>query len=105
MSEASGAAGAVKTLGVQLSEDRHSQFSLLAGLEGLSLKDAVLAAVDLYIATRKEALAEKANQALAEVEREAALKRDALTALFGSPSESSAEAAKPTKPAGKRMDA
>ena len=74
----------VKTLGIQLPDDLHAQFSLVAGLEGLSLKDAVLAAVRGYIADRRGALAEKANQALAEIERNAAMQRDALTALFGS---------------------
>ncbi|WP_194904379.1 hypothetical protein [Catenulispora rubra] len=91
----------VKTLGVALPDDLHSQFALVAGLEGLSLKDAVLAAVREYISSRREALAEKATQALADIEKEAALKRDALQSLFGTTAsaeapKSDADAAKPT---------
>jgi hypothetical protein len=102
MSEANASAPqSVKTLGIQLPDDLHAQFSLVAGLEGLSLKDAVLAAVRGYIAERRGALAEKANQALADIERNAAMQRDALTALFGAQPDA-AEVAKPGKPAGKR---
>lgn len=97
MSETS--SGSVKTLGVQLPDEVHAQFSLVCGLEDLSLKDGVRAAVDLYIATRKEALAEKANQALAEIERNAAMQRSALTALFG---DQLSTDPKPAKAAGKR---
>ncbi len=102
MTEASSAAtGGVKTLGIQLPDATHAQFSLIASLSGLSLKDAVLEAVDLYIATKREALAEKASEALVEIEKEAALKRASLTALFGTQPDA-AEASKPAKPAGKR---
>src|SRR5258708_7596728 len=101
MSEASSSTtGGVKTLGIQLPDATHAQFSLIASLSGLSLKDAVLEAVDLYIATKKEALAEKANEALAEIEKEAALKRASLTALFGTQPDQT-EVAKPAKSAGK----
>ena len=101
MSEASSTGPqSVKTLGIQLPDATHAQFSLIASLSGLSLKDAVLEAVDLYIATKKEALAERASEALAEIEKEAALKRASLTALFGTQPDA-AEVAKPTKPAAK----
>ena len=92
MSEVS--SGGVKTLGIQLPDATHAQFSLIASLSGLSLKEAVLEAVDLYIATKKEALAEKANEAMAEIERNAAMQRAALAGLFGTPSEA-VDAAKP----------
>ena len=75
----------VKTLGVKLPDELHSQFSLVAGLNDLSLNDAVVAAVKLFIETNKaeSTFNERAAAALAEIERESAARKGAIQALFG----------------------
>ena len=86
----------VKTLGVKLPDELHAQFSMVVSLNGLSLNDGVLKAVQEYVdRNRSEAdFAERAAAALAEIEREAAARRGAIQALFGDPVQPS-EAAKP----------
>jgi hypothetical protein len=85
-----------KTLGVALSDELHAQFSLVAGLKNLSLKDAVRQAVELWIQQSRSELAERAQEAMAEIEREATLRRDALAALFGPQTPGTTEPGKPT---------
>jgi hypothetical protein len=90
--------GGVKTLGVKLSDVLHSQFSLVAQLDGISLGDAVVRAVEHYVqAKRAESdFAERAQQALEEIEREAAARRGAIQGLFGD-----GDIAAPSKPVGR----
>ena len=101
MSEPTGktATGGVKTLGVKLFDELHAQFAMVAQLNGLSLNDAVLQAVTEYIdRNRGEAdFAERAAAALAEVEREAAARREAIQALFGAKVPDAAASAEPLK--------
>ena len=75
----------VKTLGVKLPDEQHAQFTMVSQLNGLSLNDAVLQAVQEYIDRNKSAedFAERAAAALAEIEREASARRGAIEALFG----------------------
>jgi hypothetical protein len=75
----------VKTLGVRLPDEQHAQFTMVSQLNGLSLNDAVLQAVQEYIDRNKSAedFAERAAAALAEIEREANARRGAIEALFG----------------------
>jgi hypothetical protein len=77
--------GTVKTLGVKLDDQLHMQFALVAQLDGLSLNDAVKAAVRLYVETKQAQpdFAARAQAALEEIEREAAARRGAIQALFG----------------------
>jgi hypothetical protein len=91
---ASGKPG-VKTLGIKLPDDLHSQFSLVAQLDELSLTDALRRAVELYVETKKQEgdFGTRAAAKLEEIEREAAARRDAIQALFG-PSAPAAEQAK-----------
>jgi hypothetical protein len=86
MTEANaGMSGGVKTLGIKLPDDLHAQLVLIAGLDGMSLTDAIRAAIDGYIERRRSEgdLAARAAQALGDIERDAALRREALQALFG----------------------
>jgi hypothetical protein len=85
----SDAKNGVKTLGIRLSDDLHAQFSLAAQLDGLSLTDAIRKAVELYVeAKRSEGdFAQRANAALAEIEREANSRRAAIEALLGTTEE------------------
>ena len=77
------AAAGTKTLGVALPDELHTQFALVAGLRNLSLKDAVRQAVETWIDQARTELSERAAEAMAEIERDAATRRDALQALFG----------------------
>lgn len=80
----------VKTLGVKLADGLHAQFSLVAQLDDLSLADAVLEAVALYVKTKQAApdFQARATAKLEEIEREAASRRDAIQALLGGSDES-----------------
>jgi hypothetical protein len=87
----------VKTLGIKLPDALHAQFALVAQLDGISLGDAALRAVEHYVqAKRAEGdFAERARQALEEIEREAAARRGAIEGLFGG-GEITTPPAKPT---------
>ncbi|MGH4016823.1 MAG: hypothetical protein ACRDSL_23425 [Pseudonocardiaceae bacterium] len=89
----------VKTLGIKLPDALHAQFALVAQLDGISLGDAALRAVEHYVQTKRAEgdFAERARQALEEIEREAAARRGAIEGLFGG-----GEIATPTKPTGTR---
>ena len=75
----------VKTLGIRLPDELHTQFVLVASLDGLSLTDAIRRAVELYVETKRSEgdFAERATAALEEIEREAATRRSAIEGLFG----------------------
>ena len=45
----------VKTLGIKLPDTLHAQFALTAHLDDLSLGDAALQAVELYVETKRQA--------------------------------------------------
>ncbi|WP_199040083.1 hypothetical protein [Glycomyces salinus] len=88
----------VKTLGIKLPDELHAQFTLVAQLDGLSLADALRRAVEEYVARKREEgdFANRAAAALEEIEREAAARRDAIQALFGSDAQADAKTAKAT---------
>jgi len=75
----------VKTLGVKLNDGLHAQFALVSQLNGLSLNDAVLAAVQEYVDRNRseKGFTERAAAALAAIEAEAQARRGAIQALFG----------------------
>src|ERR671931_2496276 len=85
MSEPKADAKGAKTLGVRLPAELHAQFALVAQLDGLSLNDAVLRAVELYVETKRSEsdFATRATAALDDIEREAAARRAAIEGLFG----------------------
>ena len=88
--------GGVKTLGIKLPDALHAQFALVAQLDGISLGDAALRAVEHYVQTKRAEgdFAERAKKALEDIEREAAARRGAIEGLFGG-----GEIATPSKPA------
>jgi hypothetical protein len=89
----------VKTLGIRLPGELHAQFALVAQLDGLSLTDAILRAVELYVETKRSEsdFAQRAAAVLDDIEREAAARRAAIEGLFGQNSdEQSAPSGKPT---------
>lgn len=75
----------VKTLGIKLPDALHAQFALVAQLDGISLGDAALRAVELYVTTKRQEpdFAARAAAALEDIEREAAARRGAIEGLFG----------------------
>ncbi len=83
----------VKTLGIRLPDELHTQFVLVASLDGLSLTDAIRKAVELYVQSKRSEgnFAERATAALEEIEREAATRRSAIEGLFGQSTAQAAE--------------
>ncbi|GAA4550032.1 hypothetical protein [Amycolatopsis samaneae] len=86
----------VKTLGLKVGSELHAQFTLVAQLDGISLNDAALKAVELYVETKRSEpdFAQRASAALEAIEAEAAARRGAIQGLFGTGSDEVAEAAK-----------
>lgn len=78
--------GRVKTLGIRFEPDIHADMTLIASLRGTSFQAEVLEACRSHVATVKASpeLASKADDALAEIEREAAARKEAFARLFGS---------------------
>lgn len=77
--------GRVKTLGIRFEADIHADMTLIASLRGTSFQAEVLEACRAHVASVKASpeLASKADDALAEIEREAAARREAFSRLFG----------------------
>jgi hypothetical protein len=82
----SGSSNGYKTIGVRLLDPIHAQMVLISSLEGVSLTDAIKGAIEYYIERKKSegGLAERAAKAAEEIERDAEMRRAALSALFGS---------------------
>lgn len=74
----------VKTLAIRLEPEVHAQLSLIAQLKGGTITDELKLAVLTHIESAKSQadLANRASFALEEIEREAALRRDAIASLF-----------------------
>ena len=87
-----------KTLGVARPDELHTQFAMVAGLRNLSLKDAVRQAVESWIEQARTELSERAHEAMAEIERDAAARRDALQALFGQQTQAAEAESTPRRP-------
>ena len=77
--------GGVKTLAIQLSDEQHAQLALIAQVEKVTLKDVLRQAVEALIAAKRAEgdFAERAAATLAEIDREAAARREAIQSLFG----------------------
>lgn len=77
--------GRVKTLGIRFEADIHADMALIASLRGTSFQAEVLEACRAHVASVKASpeLASKADDALAEIEREAAARKESFARLFG----------------------
>jgi len=75
----------VKTLGIRLPDNLHAQFTLVAQLDDLSLNDANIRAIELYVKSKRSEpnFAARAKAVVDEIERKAATERQAIQALFG----------------------
>lgn len=100
MTDPKDARNGVKTLGIRLPGELHAQFALVAQLDGLSLGDAVLRAVEHYVDSKRNEsdFAERAAAALAEIEQEAAARRSAIEGLFSAAGQQDASATKQAAP-------
>lgn len=83
--DSSGRGNGVKTLAIRLEPDLHAQLSLIAQLRSSSLTDEIRQAIVTHIQSVKAApeLASKADSVLAEIDREATARREAIATLFG----------------------
>ncbi|MFL6162733.1 MAG: hypothetical protein ACJ74U_10945 [Jatrophihabitantaceae bacterium] len=84
----------VKTLGIRFKPALHTQLSVIAQLRGRSFQDEVIAASEAHVAQAKTdpALVSRIEAAMVDIDRDAASRRDALAALFGT-AEPTAQAA------------
>jgi predicted transcriptional regulator len=73
-----------KTLAIKLEDDTHAQLTILAQLEKMPVSDALKKAVDGYITSKRSQpeLKARLESVLADIERDAATRRDAITSLF-----------------------
>jgi predicted DNA-binding protein len=94
----------VKTLAIRLEPELHAELSLIAQLREQTITDEIRQAIESHVRMIKTlpALADKADEVLADIERQAAARREAFARLFG-PSEPTqveevAESASPVPP-------
>ena len=88
---------AMRTLAVRVTPDYHAQLTMVAQVDGISLTDLMMKALDSYMATRREApeFKAKVQAALEEAEAQMARTRAMLLGSLpeaGSVSEAGAEA-------------
>jgi predicted transcriptional regulator len=99
----------MKTLAIRLEDDIHAQLSVLAQLEELTVTDAIRQAIASFVAAKRSnpELTARAEAVLADIERDAASRRDAIASLFdpeqvsnqaSSPPGADTTAAKPAAP-------
>jgi predicted transcriptional regulator len=90
--------GGVKTLAIRLEPDIHAQLSLIAQLRGSTIPDEIRQALDAHIASSKTMpeLAAQADSVLADIEREAKQRREAIATLFGDDTPTETAAPTPT---------
>ena len=100
----------MKTLAIRLEDDLHAQLSVLAQLEELTITDAIRQAIDGFIESKRHnpELTARADAVLADIERDAAARREAIATLFkpsgdAAPKEGSQAAAEGGETAGDKV--
>lgn len=75
----------VKTLAIRLEPDLHAELTLIAQLREQTITDEIREAIETHIVRIKSdpTWANKADDVLVEIERQAAKQRDAFARLFG----------------------
>jgi hypothetical protein len=86
----------VKTMAIRVQDGLHAQYALLAQLDGVSLTEEIRRALDAHLERKRSepGFVERAEAVLAEVDQEAATRRDAIAGLLaagGSPKAEPAE--------------
>jgi hypothetical protein len=74
----------VKTMAIRVEDELHAQFVILAQLDGVPLTEELRLALEAHVAGRRSqsGFAEKAQAVLAEIDRDAKARREAIQALF-----------------------
>lgn len=105
LSEATGSGsepstGVVKTLAIRLELDQHAELTLIAQLRGNTVTDEIREAIEAHIMRIKAdpIYASKADQVLADIERQATARRDAFARLFGDNRPAASAAQDPAAP-------
>ena len=78
----------MKTLAIRLDDELHARLTMLAKLSGVTVTDAIRTAIDTYVAAlaANGELSARAENALADIDREAKAQREAIASLFAAPS-------------------
>ncbi len=76
----------MKTLAVRLDDELHARIGMLSKLSGMTVTDTIRTAIEKHLDTlaNDPAITAKAEELRAEIEKDAELQRQALSALFGS---------------------
>jgi hypothetical protein len=87
----------VKTLAIRLGPEEHMQLAMIAQLKDSSIAEEIRQAIAAHVTAQRSApeLSEKAEAMLAEIERDASTRKDAVAALLG-------DKTKPASPARSR---
>lgn len=85
-----------KTLAIRLDDDLHQQVSTIAKLTGVTVTDIIREAIETHVSavTDSPELAARAEALLADIDREAEERRQALSALLASKAAASTRKAK-----------
>ena len=75
----------MKTLAVRVSEDLRAQLDIIAQLNDRTVTEEIRLALEAWVQKSKSdpAVLKRAESVRAEIEREAATKRNAISAIFG----------------------
>lgn len=94
----------MKTLAIRLDDDLHAQLSVLAQLRDSSITDEIRSAIEAHLEGSKhdDALTNRAQAVLDDIERDAQGRKAAIATLFSSADLPGTDASTATKPAGKR---
>lgn len=76
----------MKTLAVRLDDELHARIGMLSKLSGMTATDTIRTAIEKHLdaLANDPAITAKAEELRAEIEKDAELQRQALSALFGS---------------------
>ena len=96
-----------KALAIKLEDGLHTQLTVIARLEELTITEAIRQAIEQFIATKRAQpdLTARAEEVLADIDRDAAQRREAISVLFGNeplPTSSDLPAPEPPAPAEER---
>jgi hypothetical protein len=90
----------MKTLAVRLDEEQHAQLGVIAQLAEMTVTDAIRQAVDQWIASRRSTpeLQARAEAVLADIDRDADARREAIASLLAEKPSGPAKRAGALKP-------
>ena len=85
----------MKTMAIRLDDELHAQLTVLAQLENTSITELIRTAIEANLEAKRHdpRLSAQAEAVLADIDREASKRRDAISTLFSSPDDASAKPA------------